>query len=288
MNFFKRKYLQSYLKFLRFFKNNDVLFCKTKYYYKNSYQLNLDNPTEFTDKIQWLKLNHYKQDYGDFVCKFTVRKYVSQTIGDNYLNQVYGVFDAIHEIDYNKLPNKFVLKCTHGSGYNVIVSDKSKLCFQRTKAKLSKFFKRNYYKENREAIYKDLKPKIIIEKYLSEVGNNSLTDYKFYCFHGVPKYVLVKINDKKCFYDLNWNKITPDKLTNDYLSEEVEQPSSLNEMIEVATKLAANFIFIRVDLYSIENKVIFGELTFFPTGGNKRINVERFNQEFGNYITLPI
>lgn len=288
MNFFKRKYFQFYVKISNIFTNSDLTFCRIKYYYKNNKELNIDHPNEFTDKIQWLKLHQYKQNYENFVCKFAVRKYVSETIGDQYLNHIYGVFETINDIDYNQLPNQFVMKCTHGSGYNIIVNDKKKICFQKTKARLSKFLRSNYYEENREAIYKDLKPKIIIEKYLTEVDYKALTDYKFYCFHGVPKYVLIKINDKKCFYDLNWNKIIPDKLTNDYLSEDIEQPSSFHEMIEVATKLATEFIFIRVDLYSIENKIIFGELTFFPTGGNKRINVERFNKEFGNYITLPI
>lgn len=291
MNFIKKKYYQLYLGLLNLIGASDVAISKAKYLYKNDKKLNLDSPVEFMEKIQWLKLNKYTQKYGFLVDKYAVRSYVEERIGANYLNEFIGIYDSVEVINFDILPSQFVLKGTHGSGYNIVVKDKKTLDIPKTKKILNKFLSENYYTENRELIYKDIQPRILIENYISEVDCDSLIDYKFYCFHGVPKYVLVKTcqngKGKKCFYDLEWNKIRPNKIPGNFLDIEIERPANLDAMIEVATKLADDIIFVRVDLYSIKSKIIFGELTFFPTGGNKRISVEKFNKEFGDLIHLP-
>jgi len=291
LNFFKRKYYRFYLFILTIFSKDDVLFTKAKYFFKNNQKINLNHPIEFMEKIQWLKLNYYTSSYGYLVDKYEVRSFVEQKIGKKYLNEMYDVYTNVEAIDFSSLPNQFVLKGTHGSGYNIIVKNKLLINLNKVKTELNSFLNKNYYKVNRELIYKDVKPKILVEKYISEMGSDLLIDYKFYCFHGIPKYVLVKCiennKEKKCFYDLNWNKIVPIKIPHDFLMKEVDKPLNFIEMKEVATKLAQDLIFVRVDLYSIDLKIIFGELTFFPTGGNKRLSVEKFNKEFGDLIRLP-
>lgn len=279
------------MKFLQRFSKNDELFCKTKYYYYNKRVLNLEQPVEFMEKINWLKLYHYKEQFGNLVDKYEVRSFVESKIGASYLNPIIGIYNSVEEIDFKKLPNQFVIKGTHGSGYNCIVKDKKGVHEDKMKRKLASFLNENYFNENREYIYKNVTPRLLVEDYIFEFNSGELIDYKFYTIHGVPKYVLVKVTekgkDKKCFYDLDWNKIYPDVLSSDFLQTEIVRPVNFDEMVEVVKKLATDFIFVRVDLYSVQNKIIFGELTFFPTAGVKRFKIERFNKELGDAITLP-
>ncbi len=291
MNFFKRKYYQLLLDFLKAINSSDERFVKVQYYYKNERDLNLKNPLEFAEKIQWLKLYHYTEEYRDYADKYAVRDIVEKAIGSSYLNDFISVYDKVVDIDFESLPDQFVLKGTHGSGYNIIVPNKTDLDINSTKKKLNKYLSRNYYNRCREKVYRTIKPRILAEKYLSSLDKGNIIDYKFYCFHGKPKYILVKtkVNDtfKKCMYELSWNKLEPDSSTKNYLTETIEKPSNLDEMISVAKKLSKGFIFIRVDLYSIANKIYFGELTFFPNGGIERLFIERLNKEFGDLIHLP-
>ncbi len=291
MNFFKRKYYQLLLDFLKATNSSDEKFVKAQYYYKNNRNLDFRKPTEFSEKIQWLKLYHYTEEYRDYADKYAVRDIVEKAIGSSYLNDFIAVYDKVDDIDFEVLPDQFVLKGTHGSGYNIIVPNKAELDIDATKKKLYKYLSRNYYKRCREKVYRTIKPRILAEKYLSSLDTGNIIDYKFYCFHGEPKYILIKtkVNDrfKKCMYDLDWNKLEPDPSTKNYLTETIEKPSNLDEMISVARKLSKDFIFIRVDLYSIEEKIYFGELTFFPNGGIERLFIERLNKEFGDLIHLP-
>jgi len=269
----------------------DVSHAKTIFRLKNNKKLNLENPQEFSEKIKWLKLFKYTEAYKNYVDKYEVRAYVKEKIGASYLNTVIGVYDNVDDINFDDLPNQFALKGTHGSGYNIIVEDKNKLDWSETKKELIKYMSSNYYYKYREKIYKDVKPRILAEHYLDQMDNDHIIDYKFYCIHGKPTYVLVKTldngEDKNCFYDLQWNKLEPDLNKHDFLSKDIPKPNNLNELIIIAEKLADGFIFIRVDLYSISDKIYFGELTFFPTAGNKRLRVERLNKELGDLIQLP-
>lgn len=292
MNFFTRKYFQLYIAILKILRANDIKLSKVKYHYKNGKKLNLNQPIEFMEKIQWLKFNYYKESFGHLVDKYAVRNYVSDKIGNQYLNGFIGVYESIDEIDIQKLPNKFALKATHGSGYNIIVSDKNNLNWSKAKKKLYKYLNEDYSKENGEAIYKNVKPRILVEEFLNQSDENYIVDYKFFCFHGEAKYVWVKTftqgKYKNCYYDLNWNKIKDDSNMNNFLTIEMPKPMNLQEMIKIANKLSSDFIFVRVDLYSIKERIYFGELTFFPWGGKQRLTVERFNKEFGELIHLPI
>lgn len=292
MNFIKRKYYQLFSKYLKNKPNADISYIKAQYYLKNEKRLNLDNPTEFMEKLQWLNQNIYDETYGDFVDKYEVRNYVEQKIGKGFLVDFIDVYDTVDAIDFNALPNQFALKGTHGSGYNVIVSDKATINVEDVKKELKKYMRSNYYNKYKERIYKQVKPRILAEHYLDQTDSENIIDYKFYCIHGDPKYVLVKTLDgdtyKKCIYSLDWNKLENKNDDNGFLKKDLPKPDNFEELITIAKTLAEEFIFVRVDLYSINDKIYFGELTFFPTGALKRLSVERLNKELGDLIQLPI
>ncbi|MFC7772724.1 ATP-grasp fold amidoligase family protein [Flavobacterium sp. GCM10027622] len=291
MNILKRKYCKLQISWLKSFGGSDEKISILQYYLKNNKKPDLRNPKEFMEKTLWLKLYYYTEDYGKFADKYDVRRYVEEKIGKEYLNDVYGIYTKVDDISFDDLPNQFVLKGTHGSGYNIIVKNKNELNLQETKIKLNQFLKDNYYYRFRELIYKNLTPRIIAEKYISEIDSDALVDYKFHCFHGEPKYVFVQKNKqenlRKSFYDLEWNKIEPEKYIAAFSEAHFEKPSNFDEMIRVAKKLSEGFIFMRVDLYSIGGKIIFGELTFFSNAGLIRSSIERFNTEFGELMQLP-
>ncbi len=291
MPFLNRKYLQLKVKFFKFF-GMDVSHAKTIYLLKNNRKLNLKNPQEFAEKIKWLKLFKYTEAYKNYVDKYEVRAYVKEKIGESYLNTIIGVYDDVDDINLDDLPNQFALKGTHGSGYNIIVKDKSKLDWKKAKQELKKYLSSNYYYKYRERIYKDVKPRILAEHYLDQLDDDNIIDYKFYCIHGKPTYIMVQTFDdgmrRSCFYDLQWNKVEPDLCKKDFLYKTIPKPNNLDELILVAEKLAGEFIYVRVDLYSIKDRIYYGELTFFPAAGKKRLRVERLNKELGDLIKLPI
>ncbi|WP_179352634.1 ATP-grasp fold amidoligase family protein [Winogradskyella vidalii] len=292
MNFIKRKYYQLFSKYLKNKPNADIAYIKAQYYLKNERRLNLDQPTEFMEKLQWLNQNLYHEEYKDFVDKYEVRNYVEQKIGEGFLVDFIAVFDSVDAIDFNALPNQFALKGTHGSGYNVIVSDKTTINEDEVKRTLKKYMRSNYYHKYKERIYKDIQPRILAEHYLDQTDCENIIDYKFYCIHGDPKYVLVKTlvkgQYKKCIYDLEWNKLQPKDTSKGFINKNLPQPDNFEELVTIAKKLSEEFIFVRVDLYSISGKIYFGELTFFPTGALKRLSVERLNKTLGDMIQLPI
>ncbi|WP_162523782.1 ATP-grasp fold amidoligase family protein [Flavobacterium sp. LMO8] len=291
MFFLQRKLVKSYIGILKLIGASDFKITIYQYYLKNGVKPDLVNPKEFMEKLLWLKLNLYTEQYGKFADKYEVRNYVEEKIGKSYLSDIFGVYVSVSDINFIDLPNQFVLKGTHGSGYNIIVKDKSKLNIEHTKKKLNAFLAENYYYKFCEKIYKDLKPKILVEKYISEIDNDELIDYKFHCFHGKPTYVYVQKNKskdiRKSFYDLEWNQILPEDYISSFYEADFKKPDNFDEMIMVAEKLSEGFVFLRVDLYSIGNKIIFGELTFFSNGGLVRSSIERFNKEFGDLMHLP-
>lgn len=291
MNWLKKKIYRLYVKLYELVSSDPIALAKVKYKFKNGRSLNLDDPKEFAEKLQWLKFYHYTEDYGKYADKYEVRKFVEETVGAQYLNELLGVYESVEDIDWNEMPEKFVMKCTHGSGYNLIVKDKSKLNVNSAKRKLQGFLNSDYFKLNGEALYKNVTPRIVAEKFLDELAHDSILDYKFYCIHGQPVCIWLKtFHDGKyrsCYYDLNWEKIKGDSNTSSYLEMDIPKPSNFDEMVELATKLCQGFIFIRIDLYSIKDKIYFGEMTFFPWGGKKRLSIERFNRELGDMMVLP-
>ena len=235
--------------------------------------VNTKNPEYYGEKIQCLKLNGKLKKYSDFVDKYKVRKYVKEKVGEEYLIPLIEVFEKPEEINYNKLPNSFVLKLNHGSGYNIIVKDKSKLDINKTNKQLNKWLKEDYYKIKKENQYQNVVKKIICEKYIAD-KNGELNDYKFFCFDGKPEFFKVDFgryeNHTMNYYDLDMNLLNLQEGNFKNNTEKIERVKNLNEMIDISKKLSEDFQFVRVDLYNVDGKIFFGELTFTPASGKHK------------------
>ena len=270
----------------------DKIYLKLQYWYHFKKILNLRNPKTFNEKIQWLKLYDRKPEYTQFADKYEVRKYIKETIGEEYLIPLIGVYNNVDEINWDSLPDKFVLKCTHGSQCNIICKDKTKLDIEESKKKLRKWINRNWYWYGREWPYKNIKPRIIIEKYLIDKDDKSLTDYKIFCFSGKPLYCQVirgrGHNETIDFYDKDWNCMPFSGLRSlPKSNREYNKPEKYEEMFKIAGILSDNLPFIRVDLYYVNKQIFFGELTFSPAGGFGRFTPDEWNYRIGNLIKLP-
>lgn len=250
-------------------------FCaKTHYYIKFKKKLNLTNPINFNEKIQWLKFNELKGDiYTLCADKYKVREYVTAKGCGEILNQLYGVYDDPQDIDYRALPDKFALKCNHGAGYNIICDNKASLDIDKTNKQLNKWLKQDFSSHFIEPQYKKIDRKILCEKYIENERGGFPEDYKFYCFNGKPYAVMVcmeRENGKPKFYyfDMNWNPL-PFEDTVELINANSypEMPEGFPEMKEYAVKLASDFKFVRADFYLLNGNVIFGELTFTPSAG---------------------
>jgi TupA-like ATPgrasp len=257
--------------------------------------LNLKDPKRFNEKTQWLKLNDRKDWYSKIADKIEVRDYVAARIGEQYLIPVIAEYQSVDDIDFDKLPNQFVLKCTHDSGTTVVCPDKSKLDIAEAKSFLRKRMSKNYYYLHREFCYKNIKPRIVCEKFMSADGDSVPTDYKFFCFHGVPKLIQVDTdrftdhgrltllpNWEKAPFDIDRKYLLPDLA----IKKPVERPKNLEEMLEISSKLSQDFKFIRVDLYSVNEKIYFGELTFYQGSGYDPIYPDEYNFWMGELIDL--
>lgn len=269
---------------------------KTLEYRHKSYTgktLNLKDPKEFNEKLQWMKLYFKPPILTKLACKYNVRSYVEAKIGKQYLNELYGVYDDASKIDFNALPKQFILKGVHGSGLNLIVSNKEDLNIDEAKSKMAKWLKYDQYKKiGYEWAYKDIKPLIICEKFLEQEGHSSLIDYKFYCFDGKPKFASIHMDRangvKKVFYDVDFNKLPFTTSSIEKMNTyNVDKPENLSEMVSLAEKLADNLPFVRVDFYSIKDKIIFGEMTFYPADAKKDFKPDSYNKIIGDYLTLP-
>lgn len=250
-------------------KYSPILASKVKYFVSFGKRLDLNNPKTFNEKLMWLKL--FEDDTIKAMCadKYEVRNFVSSLGLGDILNELYFVYESVDEIDFDKLPNSFVIKCTHGCGCNIICSDKSKLNKEDAVRKLDKWMKTDYSLLSAEPHYAKIKPRIIVEKFLGEEGGLSPIDYKIHCFHGEPKLIEVvldrAINQTKfIFLDLNWN-VLPYNRHSVNLKTQIEKPDKLDEMLDIARKLSSNFTYVRVDLYYYNGKIYFGELTFTPS-----------------------
>ncbi len=269
-------------------------------------KLNLKNPRTFNEKLQWLKLYNRNPNYPQMVDKCTAKEYVANIIGEQYIIPTLGIWHHFEDINFSILPEQFVIKCTHDSASTIICKDKKSLNIEETKMKIESHLKKNTYSFGREWPYKDLKPRIIAEKYLqncssmnddcqkTEIKKDELTDYKFYCFNGYVDCVMIcfdrESNDTKFyFFDHDWklkriNKRgmeAPDGFS-------LPRPSCLDEMFRIASSLSQGIPFVRVDLYQSDKQVFFGEMTFFPQSGfdsNYRLETDLY---FGNLIDLSL
>lgn len=294
-------------KIVKFLKNPCILFCFLtrlgllrhlsdekclKLLYIGTYgrKLNLNNPKLFSEKLQWLKLYDRDSSYSKMVDKYEAKKYVAQIIGDEYIIPTLGVWDTTEEIEFDILPEQYILKCTHDCG-SFIKCKKKDVNVTSIQRKLEKHMKRNYYWLFREWPYKDVKPRIIAEKYMS-AGNDGLVDYKFYCFNGHPRFLYVSRGLENhstaqiSFLNLDWTFAPFKRIDYKEFDELPEKPSCFDEMINICYKLSYGLRFVRVDLYQIDNQVYFSELTFSPCSGFMIFESEKSDKEIGDMLIL--
>ncbi len=270
----------------------DKLYLQLMFRHRMGKRLNLDNPKTFNEKLQWLKLYDRKPEYTKMVDKYTAKKYVASKIGKQYIIPTLGVWKRFEDIDFDKLPNQFVLKCTHDSGGLVICRDKSKFDIKSARDKINKSLKRNYYYSGREWPYKNVPPRIIAEKYMEDSQTVDLHDYKIMCFNGKAKCSFVCSGRNTdaglhvTFFDRDWNALPFER---HYPSEKngLPCPKNYKKMIEAAEKLSKNIPFVRVDFYEVVGEMYFGELTFYPGSGFEEFNPECWDKKLGQLLQLP-
>lgn len=272
---------------------SDENFVKWKYYLNFHKRLDLRNPQTFNEKLQWLKLYDQHEEYTQLVDKYEAKQFVASIIGKEYIIPTIGVYDSIEEIDFEYLPQQFVIKCTHNSGGIIVCKDKQILDIKNSCKQLEKWLKVNPYWKNREYPYKNVKPRIIIEQYMEDESGYELKDYKFFCFDGEPKCLFVATDRGKegeetkfDFFDLEWNHLP---FTNGHPNskQSISKPNSFENMIEISRRLSQGFPHVRVDLYNINGRIYFGELTFFHWSGLTPFVPEEWDYRFGEFLNLP-
>lgn len=268
----------------------DKIFICLKYFLVFKKKIDLKNPVSFNEKLQYLKLNDFDEIYTNLVDKYEVKKYISNRIGDEYIIPTLGIYDSWDEIDFDTLPNQFVIKCTHDSGGIAICRNKKDFDFEKAKKDINASLKNNYYYSNREKPYKNVKPRILIEKYMEDKKTGQLIDYKFFAFDGNVQFMFVatdrNIHDTKFnFYDKDFNFINV-KQHYPISNKDIEKPKNYDKMIELSEILSKGIKHVRVDWYEINGKLYFGELTFYHFGGFVPFEPERYDIEFGKYIKL--
>lgn len=271
----------------------DKLYLSIKYRTRFGYWMDWKHPQTYNEKLQWLKIYDHHDEYTKMVDKAEAKDYVASIIGNEYIIPTIGVYDSPDEIDYNQLPEQFVIKCTHDSGNVIVCKDKSKLDIEETNRKLHKWLKRNYIIQNREYPYKNVKHRVIIEKYMEDESGYELKDYKFFCFGGVPYYLFVAtdrgrddVDTKFDFFDMEWNHLP---FTNGHPNNPnpPKKPDNFEQMKDIAAKLSIGIPHVRVDLYNINGRIYFGELTFFHWGGMVPFEPREWDYTFGELIKLP-
>lgn len=264
-----------------------------KYEFKVTYgrEMDLKNPQTFNEKLNWMKLYYRLPLFSKMADKYEVKKLVSQKIGEKYVVPLYNVWERPEEIDFDALPEQFVLKCTHNSGAGrCVCKDKKQLDLTEVKNELNRGLKQNYFFPLREWPYKNIKPRIIAEKFLDDhTGRHELTDYKFMCFNGEPKIVYLTNKAKvifENFYDMNFQ---PLDINRGFmrLSPEFEKPAEFEELKQLAKKLAEGLPFVRVDFFLVDHKIYFGEFTFYDWAGLKKFTDPKWDTLLGSWITLP-
>jgi len=273
---------------------NDETFLRLKWKLRMDYPLNLDNPKTYNEKLQWLKLHDRKPIYTTMVDKYEAKKYVADIIGEEYIIPTLAVYDRVEDIDFDKLPNQFVLKWTHDSGGIVICKDKSKLNIDDAIKKLKKGERSHYYWRSREWPYKNVKPRIIAEQYMEDSTTSELRDYKFFCFDGEVKALFIATDRQKKgeetkfdFFDADFNHLD---IKNGHPNAEIPpaKPKMFDNMKELAGKLSKGIPQLRVDFYEVNGKVYFGELTFSHWSGMKPFEPVEWDYKFGEWIKLPV
>lgn len=272
----------------------DKSYIKLYYRLRVGRKLNMDNPTTLNEKLQWMKFNYRFPLQSIVSDKLLVRDYVKEKIGEEYLIPLLGSWKDYEDIDFSLLPKQFVLKCNHDSGGLVVCTDKDKLDFTKAKDKVEKSLKSNFFYIGREYQYRNIKPRIICEKFISDNGNVPM-DYKIYCFNGKPDVPLVckdrfSKNTHRAsylYYDQEWNFVPLNKGDEKIQNPKIERPKNFEKMLEIARILSADFIFARIDLYNIDGKIYFGEITLSPNSGFDPDIKSETDLMFGKKLKIP-
>lgn len=271
---------------------SDEVFLKKAFKILCGYKLNLNRPLTYNEKIQWLKLNDHLPIYHELVDKYLVRQYVADRIGSHHLIPLICVWDSPDDIDFSKLPNSFVIKCNHNSGLGMILcKNKDLLDTSKALQDIKKGFEEDYFLVGREWAYKGVRKKIICEEYIQDPSGKEINDYKFFCCNGKFKFLLV-CSDRHTklandWYDEHLNHLpcTNGPKNN---KEKIALPKNITEMINIAEKLSEGLLHVRVDLYSIGDSILFGEMTFYESSGFAPFKPKKYDYLFGSYIQLPI
>lgn len=270
---------------------SDKLLIKALYRHETGKRLNLKDPQTFNEKLQWLKLYCRRPGFTQMVDKYAVKQYVSGIIGEEKVIPTLAVWDDVDAIDILKLPDQFVLKCTHDSGGIVLCENKAHFDLEKAKVLLKKSLQQNFYYRGREWPYKNVKPRIICEPYLVDESTKELRDYKFFCFDGKVKFYKIDFNrfvDHRANYYDAGGDLMPfgERICPPDFGVTLEIPNSIHEMIVCAEKLSANIPFVRVDLYYANQQILFGEMTFFPASGFGSFIPEEWDNKLGELIRI--
>lgn len=287
------KFRFMYLGNLGFYaRMDDLEYIKKRYEISMGKKLDLENPITYTEKLQWLKLYDRKEIYTKMVDKYEVKEYVGQRIGYEYVIPTLGVWERFEDIDFDMLPNKFVLKCTHDSGSIVICKNKDEFDIIRAKRKLNKALKRNYYAASREWPYKNVKRRIIAEQYMEDETVRELRDYKFFTFNGKPHFLYItqgrnaESETTADFFDMNFNPL-PFVIDHKVSQNKPATPVKFELMKELAEKLSDGTPQLRVDFYEVNGNVFFGEMTFFHCSGLYPFTPNEWDTKIGEMVKLP-
>lgn len=269
----------------------DKIFLKIYYRFKIGKKLNLKDPQRFTEKLQWIKLNDRNPLYTELVDKYKVKDWVNKRLGEGHVIPLLGVYDKWNDIDFNKLPDQFVLKCTHNCGV-VICQDKKNFDIKKARKTIEKALKGNYYLSSREWPYKNVPRKILVEKYMVDESGIELKDYKFFCFNGEPKLLFIAtdrtIKDEPNFdfFDLRFNHLP---IINGHPNSKkpISKPPKFEEMIEIARELSKGFPHVRVDLFNVNGTIYVGEMTFFHFSGLVKFEPDEWDFRLGEMLKLP-
>lgn len=267
-------------------------FLKKAFRYSMGRELNLENPVTYTEKLQWLKLYDHRPEYTRMVDKYSVKQYVAERLGEEHVIPVLGVWERAEDIDFDALPQRFVLKTTHDSGGIVVCKDKSKLDIEAARKRMKFFLKRDYYEHKREWPYKDVKPRIMAEQYMEDTRQGELRDYKFFTFGGEPRVLYIAQGRGKGgetvadFFDMDFNHL-PFTIDHDMADVPPEKPVQFEEMKRMAALLSQGTPQLRVDFYEVDGQIYFGEMTFFHCSGLNPFHPEEWDRIFGDWVTLP-
>lgn len=270
---------------------SDKKFLDICFHYYMEKKINWKSPKTYNEKLQWLKIHDRKEIYTKLVDKYEMKEYISKSIGNEYVIPTIGIYDKFDDIDFEKLPEKFVLKCTHDSGGLVICKDKNNFDIKKAKKKINKCLKVNYYYGWREWPYKNVKPRIIIEPYIEDIKYHELRDYKFFCFNGNVKLMFVASNRQGIgdtyfdFFDSNYEHLN---IINGHPNAPTipDKPLNFKEMVRIAERLSKDFLHIRVDFYEVNGKIYVGELTFYHWSGMVPFVPNEWDEKIGNLLNL--